>query len=167
MGTPTMCAYVFVSALDAVPCALCPVPSWSARGSAAGSSDRIRMIDLQPLVPLPRALPLALAIPNLGAPCRVTQQFPSKSGVAPAPPSPHSPAPKNGPPPTTAPPSITSVSVSAARRRRRRSAARRQGACLFGPRGWHRARVCVCVCVYVRVHVSRFLCWFFSALHAR
>lgn len=31
----------------------CPVPSWPARGSAAGRSDRIRMIDLQPLVPLP------------------------------------------------------------------------------------------------------------------
>lgn len=43
-------------------CRSAGLPTWS----AAGSSDRIRMIDLQPLLPLPRALPLALAIPTWG-----------------------------------------------------------------------------------------------------
>lgn len=143
----------------------CPVPSWPARGSAARSSDRIRMIDLQPLVPLAMALPLALAIPNLGAPCRVTQQFPSKSGVAPAPPSPPARLPKMGHRLQLHHPA-SPASASA----RHGADAARHGDRVppSGPAVGIEPPPCVwvCVCGYVCVHVSRFLSWSFLVLDA-
>lgn len=57
------------------------------RRCTVGSSDRIRMIDLQPLLPLPRAPATRTRNPDLGAPCCVGCPAVSskKPGVAPTP----------------------------------------------------------------------------------
>lgn len=89
---------------------------------SVGSSDRIRMIDLPPLLPPSMALQLALAIPTWGilgggggglgaVPCNPAISIKIRGCTSTT--KPTSPAPKNGPRPQIAP---KTTSVSAARR---------------------------------------------------
>lgn len=121
--------------------------SWS---TTAGSSDRIRMIDLQPLLPPPNGpanLPLVLAIPNLGgaAPCNPAISIKIRGCTSTTKPS------KPGAQKWT-----TAYNRTQNHHQRQRSAARRPGG-FSGPAvGMEPVWVCGCVDACLSLHVLIF-----------